>query len=368
MNLKQAKKKKQSNTGLDVNLNVYFVLWLSLVILSLWLCSVSTVWVTALSVAKLFVSLPVNGQRHPSQNKKTDCNHFSQTNWVYRLEIYCLCFSTVAETWSLFQAQPTPPRISLSSLLIILSALAETLFIWGMFQTGGFESSTTFQVFCGPRLHLFCNVWQPLNSKFAHSGVLSGKGQIRHNIWHIWGKKTNKLGNKHIHVGIFPKCIWEHLNYCTILGFMTSIVNFINLKFCQQQENKQRELLPVFDLFHWRAQLLIKPVLLCILHGSGFSPSNSSRFYLREVLKSVSAPRWPVHHPIDNTMILSSCCKTLQHHQSLTERCQPLACGPNMATSVLLFGPQNYYKSWSAGNIQHKYYRVPAGQSRQAVH
>lgn len=49
---KNRKQKQKTNAGRDVNLNVRFVLGLSLVISGLWLCSVSTVWLTALSVAE----------------------------------------------------------------------------------------------------------------------------------------------------------------------------------------------------------------------------------------------------------------------------------------------------------------------------
>lgn len=103
---------------------------------------------------KLFVSLPLKGQRRSNQNKKAKCNHFAPPT----------CAGVFPES---FSSLPASEQLSLSSLLVILSALAETLFICGMFQTGGFERSTTFPVFCCPRLHLFWNVRQPLNSPWA---------------------------------------------------------------------------------------------------------------------------------------------------------------------------------------------------------
>lgn len=193
VHLKQNKNK--TNTGRDVNLNVRFVLWLSLVISGLWLCNVSPVWLTALSVAKLFVSLPLKGQRRSNPNKKKKQNAIifpKQTTFPVRFwKLPLMFFHGVRDSLSprYWTAQPFF-RITLSSLLIILSTLPETLFICGMFQTGGFERSTTFRVFCWPCLHLFWNVRQPLNSEFAHSEPLSGWGQITRNIWHIW-KETN---------------------------------------------------------------------------------------------------------------------------------------------------------------------------------
>lgn len=180
--------KKKENPGQDVNLNMFCIPVITCYFRSVTQLSVDSLSLTALSVPKLTVSLLLKRPRHSNPNKKkTECNKSSKQTvltggrfWSFTL----VFFHRVCE-----RASPSVPashqlslffRMSLSSLLMILSTLPESLFICGMFQTGGFERSTTFWVFCWPCLHLFWNVLQPINSEVTLSELLSGWRQIRY--------------------------------------------------------------------------------------------------------------------------------------------------------------------------------------------
>lgn len=148
--------------GQEVHLNVRFVLRLSHVILGLRLGSLSTRWLTVTLHYLLQNSLYPCGWKGcdalPKYKQNAIFFFFNKTMFTsvgFRFNTQDISTGLVSPHVPVDKQLGPFFRMSLSLLLMILSMLPQTLFTCGMFQTGGFERSTTFQVFCWLCLHLF---------------------------------------------------------------------------------------------------------------------------------------------------------------------------------------------------------------------
>lgn len=170
------------------------LIWMSIlysVITGRWLCDVSTVWLTALSAAELFVSPPLKGQPHsnPHNKKQNQIAIIFAKQTVYhqrfRDPLWPLLTSSARCCSSCYHSYQRPCLFVECSKQVVLSVPLRS------------------QSFVGPVcLHLFWNVRQPLNSESAHSEPLTNWTQ-RMAHW-----KRNQLTDKNF-VVVEDSCWFE---------------------------------------------------------------------------------------------------------------------------------------------------------------